>query len=344
MHKSHEYTDAHSAVTKRIEMVASAPWPAPPNGYPRIRPEKFGPRAARIAQRRLDNGELPLQPPQRAMLGPGQAAIANTFSAAIVAISVVVVLAGVMGAARPGDGMAWMLAILLGGCGMTLALELPQLAAHAITTAAGYRWNPAGIEYVPWTRKLTEPSEPETSSGAAGKVTTADSQLRTPKDWVGPDAAIVLVAEQLAAEIRDSLRTLDPDSEEDPNDPAIDLDKELHEIAWGVADLEALKPAGSARDDAAQQRRAAAASLRNALISRVTGLYLHARDVQQAVSQVADQLAPSSGAELGAQSDLSDAYAAAWLHEQAAGRIHPAARPDAKPQFDKALRTTRGEQ
>ncbi|WP_301123841.1 hypothetical protein [Mycolicibacterium fortuitum] len=41
---------------------------------------------------------------------------------------------------------------------------------------------------------------------------------------------------------------------------------------------------------------------------------------------LADQLAPSSGADLGAQSDLSDAYAAAWLHEQSS-RTYPPCRP-----------------
>lgn len=162
----------------------------------------------------------------------------------------------------------------------------------------------AGIEYVPWVRNTRM-----YPTGVIGD---------TP-------CAIIVAAESICAEIRAVYRDL-----ELPLSGQLDLDAELHEIAWAVAHILDLSTEDESHGPIAnEERRAAAAEVREALIDHVAALELQRaglqrrlddrRSVQAQCQQEAHEA--QRRVQLLDPPDLSKAFGAAWLHQQAAARI-----------------------
>ncbi|MFN6548737.1 hypothetical protein [Mycolicibacterium nivoides] len=162
----------------------------------------------------------------------------------------------------------------------------------------------AGIEYVPWVRNTRM-----YPTGVIGD---------TP-------CAIIVAAESICVEIREVYRDL-----ELPLSGQLDLDAELHEIAWAVAHILDLSTEDESHGPIAnEERRAAAAEVREALIDHVAALELQRTELQRRLDdrrEVEAQCQQEAReqqrrVEVLDPPDLSKTFGAAWLHQQAAARI-----------------------
>lgn len=162
----------------------------------------------------------------------------------------------------------------------------------------------AGIEYVPWVQNTRM-----YPTGIVGD---------TPH-------AIIVAAEAISADIRELYGTL-----ELPRSAQIDLDTELHEIAWAVAHTLELSTSDAREPRAFEEERwNVATEVRDALIDHVAALELHRTQLEQRVNDRREVQAQCQQEALEQQRrvevldppDLSKAFGAVYLHQQAAARI-----------------------
>lgn len=163
-------------------------------------------------------------------------------------------------------------------------------ARQAIKRAAGVRWRRNAVEYVPWV---------ERSAGHSA----------------GPDLAIIAVAEAICAAIKAYADT------GTDRQPALDVDQELHEIAWSVADLLQLR-----RSDAEENPHARAEhtnlldECRTAVLSRVVALYDYHLGLQRTRRDL-EELQARRCANTSPTVDVATAAADEFLNQQAAAHI-----------------------
>jgi hypothetical protein len=164
-------------------------------------------------------------------------------------------------------------------------------ARQTIKRAAGYRWNRDAVEYVPW----------------------ADGSARC--SAAGPDLAIISVAEAICADIRSYSGTM--------NDwqPTLDVDHEVHEIAWSVAGLMQLRqPGAQETPEARGERTKLLDECRTAVLSRVVALYNYRLALQRSRLD-AEELRARRQATTSRPADVAMAAACEFLNRQAAARI-----------------------
>ena len=163
-------------------------------------------------------------------------------------------------------------------------------ARQAIKRAAGVRWRRDAVEYVPWV---------ERSAGHSA----------------GPDLAIIAVAEAICAGIKAYADT------GTDRKPALDVDHELHEIAWSVAGLLQLRHSdGEENPHARAERTKLLDECRTAVLSRVVALYDYHLALQR-TRQDTEELQARQRANTSTTADVATAAAGAFLNRQAAARI-----------------------
>jgi hypothetical protein len=289
-------------------------------GYPKVDENRLGPRAARALQRRVAKGYRLPEKPQSATVAarPGSARglrrvrvsdhapwkkdmsflhlrpFGRLMPIADVTTLAVLMVAGAALIRVIGAGWAVSTAanlyMLLCFCGYgVLYFGGITAARRAIKRAAGYRWSTDAVEYVPWAE-------------GSGRYSA------------GPDLAIMAVAEAICVDIASDANT---------NDwrPAVDVDHELHEIAWSVAGLLQLRrPDAAETPHARAERSKLLDEYRTAVLSRVVALY----DYRLAVARTrrdADELQSQRRAKTSTTADVANAAAGEFLNRQAATRI-----------------------
>lgn len=309
-------------------------WPYPPNGYPRVHTDKLGRRAQKKVRRLLDTGTLPQRPPARALrfyeYGPGGVPVKEVGIAAGLGAAATFTTTAVFALEPPLmviDSVAGMAA------GAMLWFFIARNGLHGplmrkVGELTGNRWDRDAVEYVPWAHAKIATAAP--LAAAASSLRARRLALRSPSDRVGQDCAILLVAELICESMTKHYVTLSAGAVLAAEH--IDTDRELHEIAWSVTDLRA----HSAERDGehpmiAQDRAQAVAALREALIDRVTALYVRERElaaqaqlVQAAATDTLDRehqrWLETSPQEM---PDLSGILGAPWIHKAAADRLAP---------------------
>lgn len=263
-HQQHD--DPVSHVRELIEHTAQSPSERPRRSYPRLREDLVGHRAARSARRRIAKGyRLPEQPTRSHDYGvpiPAHAPWreAPTFildehthlpePEVWIAIASLVAGCGVAGSLVPLLGapvvafiaiMALIAAVLLG-----LRLGLITKARLALMAATGYHWSHDAIEYLPW----------------------IGTDRREPIEPAPEDGAILTVAEDICGQITADAKYLDG------YQGIIDVDQELHEIAWSVADLTMLaRPGDNEGTTARAERLHQRERTRESLVARLAALH-----------------------------------------------------------------------
>lgn len=288
-------------VVARIDAVAQQPWPAPPHGYPRLHEDRCGKRWLDAARAHIAGGPRPQQPdgwPFRFYAEPAGV----IYPAEAVPIAAIVLLATFLTASLAGAVPAFVVFIALGGLGvLTVQQGWHRPLVRAVADNIGYRWEPGAVEYVPWV-----------SSVRPGR-------LEKPAGLVGPDCAIVLVAEQIGG----LLETFQDAAVAAGNwaGPApVNVTRELEEIAWAVADYRAHRAQIEAVATASDADWIAAVTdEREAIIDRVRALYRRQNELGQ---YLADHSAASASLEPRPElPDLSGSFGAAYRHREAAQRI-----------------------
>nr|WP_156770754.1 hypothetical protein [Mycobacterium gordonae] len=287
-------------------------------GYPKVHGNRLGPLAARALQRRVAKGYRLPEKPQPPTVGvrPGSAQQLRRVRVCdhapwkkdtsflrlrpfgrSVPLSDVTTLAVVMTAAAAlirVIGARWAVAsaantyMLFCFCGyVVLYLGGITAARRAIKRAAGYRWSADAVEYVPWVER------------SAGYL-------------AGPELAIMAVAEAICADIASEADTITDWR------PAVDVDHELHEIAWSVAGLLQLRRPDAAETPHAQAERSTLFDeCRTALLSRIVALY----DYRLALARTrrdAAELQARRRAKTSTTADVAKAAANEFLNRQAA--------------------------
>jgi hypothetical protein len=168
-------------------------------------------------------------------------------------------------------------------------------ARQAIKRAAEFRWRRNAVEYVPWVQR---------SDGYSA----------------GPDLAIIAVAEAICAGIESYADTMTDWQ------PALDVDRELHEIAWSVAGLLQLRhPDAEENPEETPLARAERAKLldecRTAVVSRVVALYDYHLALQRTRRDAEELLQARRRANTPTTADVATAAADEFLNRQAATRI-----------------------
>jgi len=289
------------------------------DGYPKVHQNRLGDRAPWALQRRVATGYLVSAKPKpsTARPGPGRAlrrvrasdhapwkkevyflrlrpferlvprADVTTLAVVMVAATALIRVIG----ARWTMSTATNMYMLLCFCGYTV-LYLGGITAvrQAIQRAAGFRWRRNAIEYVPWI---------ERSDGYSA----------------GPDLAIIAVAEAVCAGIESYADTV-ADWQ-----PALDVDHELHEIAWSVAGLLQLRhPDAEENPQARTERTKLLDECRAAVLSRVVALYDYHLALQR-TQRDAEELQARRHANTPTTADVATAAADEFLNRQAARRI-----------------------
>lgn len=263
-HQQHD--DPVSHVRELIKHTAQRQSERPRRSYPRLREDVVGHRAAASARRRIAKGyRLPEQPARSHCYGvpipvhapwrdePTLVFDANTYlPEPDFWIAIATIVAGCGAAASLLSPLAspvvafiaivaLITAVLLG-----LRLGLITKARFALMAATGYHWSHDAIEYLPWIgtdrRETIEPS-PE-------------------------DEAILTVAEDICGQITADTAHLDGYQD------ILDVNQELHEIAWSVADLTMLARPGDNEGPTAQAERLHQRErTRESLVARLAALH-----------------------------------------------------------------------
>jgi hypothetical protein len=289
------------------------------DGYPKVHENRLGPRAARALQRRVAKGyRLSAKPePVTAGARPNRELRRVQVSdrapwkkevhflrlrpfERLVPLADVATLAVVMVAATAlirVIGAHWTMStatnvyMLLCFCGYAvLYLGGITAARQAIKRAAGVRWRRNAVEYVPWVERSTGHS-------------------------AGPDLAIIAVAEAICAAIKAYADT------GTDRQPALDVDDELHEIAWSVAGLLQLRHSDAEENPHARAERTDLLDeCRTAVLSRVVALYDYHLALQRTRRDV-EELQARRCANTSTTVDVATAAADEFVNRQAAARI-----------------------
>ncbi|SHS17543.1 Uncharacterised protein [Mycobacteroides abscessus subsp. abscessus] len=307
------------AIGERIEAASRGRWPAPPHGYPRLNEAKLGRFSVSKARRALADGligrqpQLQLVPMRHAPAGP--VFLRELAPIAAVALGVCIVSAIMHSQAGFVAGGA----VLFAGF-FVLQTGIHRPVVRAVLNATGFRYDLGAIEYVPWVYGLPV-------SDAPGRTFVANLPLpapaRRPNGAVGPDCAIVVVAEQILSELRQDQQYARDVGLVLGKTP-VDTKEQMHQIAWAVADLMAHRQRvqAIAGDDDGDWINAVAEE-RQALIERVAALEVRRQEVAQALEVMAQAAAElnESAPVAPVVPDLSDVYANSLLHRQAANVI-----------------------
>jgi hypothetical protein len=291
------------------------------DGYPKVHENRLGPRAARALQRRVAKGYRLSAKPKPSTAGarpnPGRELrrvqvpdhapwkkevhfLRLRPFGRLVPLADVATLAVVMVAATAlirVIGAHWTMStatnmyMLLCFCGYAvLYLGGITAARQAIKRAAGIRWRRNAVEYVPWVDRAARRS-------------------------AGPDLAIIAVAEAICAGIEAYADTVTD------RQPALDVDHELHEIAWSVAGLLQLRHSDAEENPRARAERTNLLDeCRTAVLSRVVALYDYYLALQR-TRRDAEELQARRCANTSTTADVAPAAAGAFLNRQAAARI-----------------------
>jgi len=163
-------------------------------------------------------------------------------------------------------------------------------ARQTIKRVAGLRRRRNAVEYVPWIGR---------SAGHSA----------------GPDLAIIAVAEAICAGIESYADTVTDWQ------PALDVDRELHEIAWSVAGLVQLRHCDAEENPHARAERTKLLDeCRTAVLSRVVALYDYHLALQR-TRRDADELQARQSANASPTADVATAAEHEYLNRQAAERI-----------------------
>jgi hypothetical protein len=307
-------------VLDRVDAMAERPFQIG-GGYPKVRENRLGPRAARALQRRLAKGYRLPEKPQTLMVGerPGSGrklrrvrvtdhapwkqdvsfmrlrpfgrlvplADVTTLAVVMIAAAALIRVIGAQWAVSTAANM-YMLSCFCGYA--VLYFGGITAARQAIKRAGGHRWNRDAVEYVPWVE------------GSA-------------RDSAGPDLAILAVAEAICADMESGADTMTD------RPPTLDVGHELHEIAWSVAGLLQLRqPDAEETPHAQAERTKLLDECRTAVLSRVVALY----DYRVAVERTrldAEELETRRRAKTSTTADVATAAAGAFVNRQAAARI-----------------------
>lgn len=292
------------AVVAMIGSVAAQPWPAPPHGYPRLNEDLCGKSWLASARAHVAGGARPQQPdgwPFRFYTEPAGV----IHPSEVVPIAAAVLLATFLTAWLASAVAAIVVFIALGGLGcLTVQQGWHRPLVKAVADNVGYRWEPGAIEYVPWVSEL--------HSAWTGR-------LEKPAGPVGPDCAIVVVAEQIGG-LLDAYQEAAAARGNWAGPAPLNVPRELDEIAWAVADYRAHRAQIDAiATPADADWMAAVADERDAIIDRVAALYRRQNELGQYLAErsaAAASLEPTP--EL---PDLSGTFGAAYRHREAAQRI-----------------------
>lgn len=290
-------------------------------GYPKVHGNRLGPLAARALQRRVAKGYRLPGKPQPATVGvrsgPGRqlqsvrvpdhapwkkdvsflrlrpfgrlVPLADVTSLAVVMV-VAAVLIRVVGAGWAVSTAANTYMLLFFSGYVLLHSGGITAARRAIKRVAGYRWSSDAVEYVPWVED-------------------------SPRYCAGPDLAIMAVAEAICADIASDADTITDWR------PAVDVDYELHEIAWSIAGLLQLRQPDTVEAPYARaERNKLLDECRTGVLSRVVALY----DYRLALARTrrdAAELQARRRAKTWTTADVATAAANEFLNRQAATRI-----------------------
>lgn len=263
-----EMSDAEK-VQGWVQLAEYWPWTPAPHGYPRVHPDKLGYLTVRQARRLEREGLLAPQPTlhiEPRWQFPGLTVSMWELFAVFVSVLVF-------------TGLTLALTSLISSDHVFLSPGLTAIVTFLVSLyvgpvrraearVLGVRHLPGAIEYVPW---VYPPEEGEPGS------------IYTPAGDVGPDCAILVVAESICSGIQvkytELSRVLTAAGAHLPDIDALDLDEQLHSIAWAVADLVGLR----AQLQEAKERGESSAAIeervsvgrirRDAVLRRVTALY-----------------------------------------------------------------------
>lgn len=291
-------------VVALIDEIAAQPWPAPPHGYPRLREDRCGKSWLPAARAHVAGGPRPQQPdrwPFRFYAEPAGV----MYLPEIVSAAAAVLLATFLTAWLAGAVAAIAVFIAVGGFGcLTVEQGWHRPLVKAVADRVGYRWEPAAIEYVPWVGQL--------HSAWTGR-------LERPPGPVGPDCAIVLVAEQIGG-LLDVYQEAAAAEGNWAGPAPVHVARELDEIAWAVSDyLSHRAHIDAIATPADGDWVAAVADERDAIIDRVAALYRRQNELgrylaERSAAAVSLEPAPELP-------DLSGSFGAAYRHREAAQRI-----------------------
>ncbi|CPV66357.1 hypothetical protein [Mycobacteroides abscessus] len=261
-----QHDDPVSHVRELIKHTAQRQSERPRRSYPRLREDLVGHRAAASARRRIAKGyRLPEQPARSHDYGVPIPAHAPWREAPTLAfdehthlpepdvwIAIASIVAGCGAAARlvpllasPVVAFIAIMALITAGL-LCLRLGLITKARLALMAATGYHWSHDAIEYLPW----------------------IDTDRREPIEPSPEDEAILTVAEDICGQITADTAHLDG------YQGILDVDQELHEIAWSVADLTMLARPGDNEGSTAQTERLHQRErTRESLVARLAALH-----------------------------------------------------------------------
>lgn len=313
-----------TAISERIEAASLGRWPAPPHGYPRLNEAKLGRFSLGNARRALADGCIAPQPQRQTVLmrhtPPGPIYLRELAAVFVIMIGICAV------AAAAGSGWGYVVGIAAGAGGfLVLQTGIHRPVVRAVLDATGFRYDLGAIEYVPWVYRLPV-------AAPSGRTFAADLPLptpaRRPNGAVGPDCAIVVVAEQICAELRQDQQYARDIGLVLGKTP-VDTKEQMHQIAWAVADLIAHRQRVQAiAGEGDRDWINAVTEERQALIERVAALELRRQEMAEALEVMAQAAAELSDSAPVAPvvPDLSDVYANSLVHRQAANVIAGGAR------------------
>ncbi|ORA60917.1 hypothetical protein [Mycobacteroides franklinii] len=313
-----------TAISERIEAASLGRWPGPPHGYPRLNEAKLGRFSLGKARRALACGfvarqpQLQLVPMRHAPAGP--VSLHELAVVAAAALGVCVVSAIVHSQAGFVAGVA----VLFAGF-FVLQTGIHRPVVRTVLNATGFRYDLGAIEYVPWVYGLPVAAASGRTFAAALPLPTP---ARRPNGAVGPDCAIVVVAEQICAELRQDQQYARDVGLVLGKTP-VDTKEQMHQIAWAVADLIAHRQRVQAiAGEGDRDWINAVTEERQALIERVAALELRRQEMTEALEVMAEAAAELSDSAPAAPvvPDLSDLYANSLVHRQAANVIAGGAR------------------
>lgn len=298
------------SVISWIDDVAARPWPGPPHGYPRLDEGKVGRFMRRAARGKVGDTPAPQQPDQWPFhfynQPPGgqihAVEFAGLFAFLVAGVSIVALLGSPVGAV-----LFFIVSTAVGLVALPRGVHRP--AVKALAGAAGFGVAPEAIEYVPWVEQLR--GRPEGTWGV-------------PEGVVGPDCAIVLVAERIAAELDTQQRSLEVLDAAWVAAGGIDTGRNLSEIAWGVADYMVHRAAAERADaSGARDWQAVLDDEREAIIDRVVAMYSRSQEIGAFLSERGERstIADIWIADSAELPDLSASFGAAYLHRDAAAEI-----------------------
>ncbi|SKO14961.1 hypothetical protein [Mycobacteroides abscessus] len=295
------------SVTAWIDDVATRPWPRPPHGYPRLDESKVGRFMRPAARSKVTDTLSPQQPdgwPFRFYNQPPGGQIYAVEFAGLFALLVTGVAIAVLLGSPVGAVLFFIVGIGAGLVALPRGIHRPVV--KALADAAGFGVAPDAIRYVPWVEQLRGRDE---------------GTWDMPAGLVGPDCAIVIVAEEIAAELAAHQRNLEALDAAWVAAGGVDTARNVFEIAWGVADyLSRRAVADLARASDAQDWQAALDEERDALIERVAAMYGRCQEIIEFLAE-RGKVARSLAADSDELPDLSASFGAAYLHRDAAAEM-----------------------